>query len=94
MGRKNTPPKTNWGKLVRFGPLSNRVQHTAGKKMHRSNQNLPPALKQWYLDIHYKMQMQGCALQPPKARPDYKELAVLLKTAFDELDKAFTKRWF
>jgi uncharacterized membrane protein YfbV (UPF0208 family) len=61
---------------------------------HRSNQNLPPALKQWYLDIHYKMQMQGCALQPPKARPDYKELARLLKTAFDELDKAFTKRWF
>jgi uncharacterized membrane protein YfbV (UPF0208 family) len=61
---------------------------------HRSNQYLPPTLKQWYLDIHYKMQMQGCALQSPKARPDYKELAVLLKTAFDELDKAFTKRWF
>jgi uncharacterized membrane protein YfbV (UPF0208 family) len=61
---------------------------------HRSNQNLPPTLKHWYLDIHYKMQMQGCALQPVKARPDYKELANLLKTAFDELDKAFTARWF
>jgi uncharacterized membrane protein YfbV (UPF0208 family) len=61
---------------------------------HRSNQSLPPALKSWYLDIHHKMQIQGCALQSAKANPDYKELARLLKTAFDELDKAFTKRWF
>lgn len=61
---------------------------------HRSNQNLPPALKSWYLDIHHKMQIQGCALQSPKAKPEYKELARLLKTAFDELDKAFTKSWF
>jgi uncharacterized membrane protein YfbV (UPF0208 family) len=61
---------------------------------HRSNQSLSPALKSWYLDIHHKMQIQGCALQSAKANPDYKELARLLKTAFDELDKAFTKRWF
>jgi uncharacterized membrane protein YfbV (UPF0208 family) len=61
---------------------------------YRSNQNLPPALKSWYLDIHNKMQLQGCALQSPKAKPKYKELARLLKTAFDELDKAFTQRWF
>ncbi|MEP1446365.1 MAG: terminus macrodomain insulation protein YfbV [Paraglaciecola sp.] len=61
---------------------------------HRSQQLLPPSLKSWYLDIHHKMQMQGCALQSPKAKPEYKELARLLKTAFDELDKAFTKRWF
>ncbi len=61
---------------------------------HRSNQILPPSLKSWYLDIHHKMQMQGCALQSPKAKPKYNELAKLLKTAFDELDKAFTKRWF
>jgi uncharacterized membrane protein YfbV (UPF0208 family) len=60
---------------------------------HRSNQNLPPALKSWYLDIHHKMQLQGCAMRSPKAKPEYKELARLLKTAFDELDKAFTKRW-
>ncbi|MFB1034091.1 MAG: terminus macrodomain insulation protein YfbV, partial [Sinobacterium sp.] len=61
---------------------------------YRSNQNLPPALKSWYLDIHHKMQIQGCALRSPKAKPEYKELARLLKTAFDELDKAFAKRWF
>lgn len=61
---------------------------------HRSNQTLPPSLKSWYLDIHHKMQAQGCALQSPKSRPKYNELAKLLKTAFDELDKAFTKRWF
>lgn len=61
---------------------------------YRSNQKLPPSLKSWYLDIHLKMQMQGCALQSPKAKPEYQELARLLKTAFDELDRAFTKRWF
>ena len=61
---------------------------------HRSNQNLPPTLKSWYLDIHNKMQMQGCALPSPKAKPEYKELARLLRTAFEKLDKAFTKHWF
>jgi uncharacterized membrane protein YfbV (UPF0208 family) len=61
---------------------------------HRSNQILPPATNSWYQDIHHKMQVQGCALQSPKARPKYKELAKLLKTAFDELDKVFTKQWF
>ena len=61
---------------------------------HRSNQNLPPTIKGWYLDIHHKMQLQGFALQSPKAKPEFKELARLLKTAFDELDKTFTKRWF
>ena len=61
---------------------------------HRSNQKLPSAIKSWYLEIHHKMQMQGCALQSPQSRPEYKELAKLLKTAYDELDKAFAKRWF
>lgn len=61
---------------------------------HRANQVLPPALNAWYFEIHHKMQLQGCALQSPKAKPKYMELAQLLKTAFDELDKAFTKRWF
>ncbi|MEP0356362.1 MAG: terminus macrodomain insulation protein YfbV [Paraglaciecola sp.] len=61
---------------------------------HRSNQPLPPSLNNWYLDIHQKMQQQGCALQSPKSKPQYKELARLLKTAFDELDKTFMKRWF
>ena len=61
---------------------------------HRSNQVLPPAMQGWYKEIHYKMQVQGCALREAKAKPKYMELASLLKTAFDELDKVFTKQWF
>ena len=60
----------------------------------RSNQFLPPSTNSWYQDIYHKMQLQGCVMQSSKARPKYKELAELLKTAFDELDKVFTKRWF
>lgn len=61
---------------------------------HRSSQVLPKSLTAWYLDIHHKMQIQGCALQAPKGKPTYKELARLLNTAFSQLDKAFTQRWF
>lgn len=61
---------------------------------HRSNQVLPPAMQGWYKEIHYKMQVQGCALRETKANPKYMELARLLKTAFDELDRVFTKQWF
>lgn len=61
---------------------------------HRSNQLLPPSVRNWYLDVHHKMQMQGCALQAAKSKPRYKELARLLRTAFDELDRVFTRQWF
>ena len=61
---------------------------------HRSNQLLPPSTNSWYQDIYQKMQMQGCVLQSAKTKPKYKELAKLLKTAFDELDKVFTRQWF
>jgi len=61
---------------------------------YRSNQVLPIATQRWYQDIYHKMQLQGCVLQSPTARPKYKELARLLKTAFDELDNVFTKQWF
>lgn len=61
---------------------------------HRSQQSLPPATRAWYQQIHEKMRSQGCALSQVKAKPSYKELAQLLKTAFDELDRVFTKRWF
>ena len=61
---------------------------------HRSNQTLPPAIRHWYREIHGKMREQGCQLQSAKARPKYRELASLLKTAFDELDKVFTRQWF
>lgn len=61
---------------------------------HRANQNLPPSLHRWYGEIHHKMQVEGCALRNPEPKPKYMELARLLKTAFDELDKVFTKQWF
>jgi uncharacterized membrane protein YfbV (UPF0208 family) len=60
----------------------------------RSQKALPPAIKVWYHDIYFKMQQQGCALDTPKARPKFQELACLLKTAFSELDRAFTKHMF
>lgn len=60
----------------------------------RSNQELPPALRAWYVEIHGKMRQQGCRLAQLKPKPRYKELANMLKTAFEELDRVFTKSWF
>ncbi len=61
---------------------------------HRSNQSLPPQLKHWYHEIHAKMRTHGCQVQSLKSRPRYKELAALLKTAFNDIDKVFTRSWF
>ena len=61
---------------------------------HRSEQPLPPQINSWYKDIYTKMQVQGCQLQRQSEKPKFKELAVLLRTAFKELDKAFTKNLF
>lgn len=60
----------------------------------RSNQTLPPQLRHWYQEILTKMRAQGCAVQNPQHKPRYRELARLLKTAFEDLDKAFTRQWF
>ena len=61
---------------------------------YRSNQALSPALRAWYKEIHNKMREQGCQLQSVKMRPKYRELANLLKTAYEELDNVFTRYWF
>ena len=62
---------------------------------HRSQQVLPPAMRAWYQEVQLKMRQQGCAVGIQKhSKPRYKELARLLKTAFDELDRVFTKQWF
>lgn len=61
---------------------------------YRANQPLPPAIRGWYREIHSKMREQGCSVQAAKSQPRYKELAKLLKTAFEELDRVFTKQWF
>lgn len=61
---------------------------------HRCEQELPPHILSWYNELFSKMQTQGCQLQRLTGKPKFKELAVLLRTAFKELDKAFTKNLF
>jgi uncharacterized membrane protein YfbV (UPF0208 family) len=61
---------------------------------NRANQALGPSMLAWYHDIYQKMQSQGCALESMSAKPTFKDLAKLLRTAFKELDKAFTKDLF
>lgn len=61
---------------------------------HRSNQPLPPGLNHWYKEIHEKMSEHGCRLEVLKRYPKYRELARLLKTAFKEMDSAFTQQMF
>ncbi|GEA62064.1 terminus macrodomain insulation protein YfbV [Vibrio comitans] len=60
----------------------------------RSNTQLPPALANWYREIHQKILDSGAALEPAKAKPRYKELAQLLNRAFRQLDKTVLERWF
>ena len=61
---------------------------------NRSNQALPPQMLAWYKDIYHKMQQQGCALEAITPKPTFRDLAKLLRTAFKELDRAFTKHMF
>ncbi|MDT0594020.1 terminus macrodomain insulation protein YfbV [Glaciecola petra] len=61
---------------------------------HRSEQELPPHILSWYKEIHAKMRAEGCELRRITQKPKFKELAILLRTAFKELDKAFTKHLF
>lgn len=61
---------------------------------HRANQPLPPSLLSWYFEIAEKMRKEGCPVTRPQTKPRYMELAVLLKKAFENMDNAFTQRWF
>jgi uncharacterized membrane protein YfbV (UPF0208 family) len=61
---------------------------------NRSNTKLPPALAGWYRELHQKIVETGLALEPIKAKPRYKELAILLNRAFRQLDKSALERWF
>lgn len=61
---------------------------------YRSQQPLPPAIKVWYNDIYQKMRQQGYELHHGLANPKFLQLALLLKKAFQDVDKAFTARWF
>lgn len=61
---------------------------------NRSNTILPPALEGWYRELHQKILDTGFALEPVRAKPRYKELAIILNRAFRQLDKQSLERWF
>lgn len=60
----------------------------------RANTQLPPSLAGWYRELHQKIIETGFALEPLKAKPRYKELALVLNRAFRQLDKSALERWF
>ncbi len=60
----------------------------------RANTQLPPSLAGWYRELHQKIIETGFALEPLKANPRYKELALVLNRAFRQLDKGALERWF
>ncbi|EKO3883122.1 MULTISPECIES: terminus macrodomain insulation protein YfbV [Vibrio] len=60
----------------------------------RANTQLPPSLAGWYRELHQKILETGFALEPLKAKPRYKELALVLNRAFRQLDKGALERWF
>lgn len=43
----------------------------------RANTQLPPSLAGWYRELHQKIIETGFALEPLKAKPRYKELALV-----------------
>lgn len=59
----------------------------------RSATPLPPSIASWYQQIRQKMQQQGVNLAPVKQPGCYKDLAILLQQAYQQLDRAFVKQW-
>jgi uncharacterized protein len=59
----------------------------------RSATPLPPAIANWYQQIRQKMQQQGIAIAPVNQPGRYKDLAVLLQQAYQQLDRTFVKQW-
>lgn len=59
----------------------------------RAQTELPPGLSSWYGEIKQKMQEHGLQTQTPQHKLRYSDLALLLKQAFGQLDKAFIRDW-
>lgn len=55
----------------------------------RAKTPLPAATRAWYQDIYTKCAKAGILLPKLSARPDYMELAKVMKIAFNNLDNAF-----
>ncbi|MBS3796923.1 terminus macrodomain insulation protein YfbV [Pseudoalteromonas sp. BDTF-M6] len=60
----------------------------------RASSPLPPAHAHWYKELYTKMVAQGYQGAPAKAKPRYRELALLLKDVFDKMDKTFRQELF
>lgn len=54
---------------------------------------LPPAVANWGQQIRHKMQQQGIELAPLKQPWRYKDLALLLQKAYQQLDRSFIGQW-
>lgn len=54
----------------------------------RSQSPLPPGLRSWYGELHQSMVEQGCQQVPKRSsRPKFEDLAVVLKRAFETLER-------
>ena len=54
---------------------------------------LPPAIAHWCHQIRQKMQQHGIATAPVQGPERYKDLALLLQQAYQQLDRSFVKQW-
>ncbi|MBZ9613560.1 DUF412 domain-containing protein [Rheinheimera sp. MA13] len=59
----------------------------------RSATPLPPTIASWCKQIRQKMQQQGLAVAPAQQPDRYKDLALVLQQAYQQLDKTFVKQW-
>ncbi|MDX3773705.1 terminus macrodomain insulation protein YfbV [Chromatiaceae bacterium AAb-1] len=60
----------------------------------RASTPLPPGIASWYQQIRTQMQTQGIEVIPARQPGRYLDLALLLKQAYQQLDKAFVREWF
>lgn len=53
---------------------------------------LPPHLNGWYKQIRQQMQQAGVDTPQPAQRPVFQDLAVVLRSAYQQLDRAFVNQ--
>lgn len=59
----------------------------------RARTPLPPQLQGWYQQIRQHMQQAGLPTpQPAQAKPVFHDLAIVLRSAYQQLDRAFVKQ--
>lgn len=58
----------------------------------RAETRLPPSIASWYQHVWQQMQQHGVELTPVSQPQRYKDLAELLKKAYQQLDKTFIRQ--